>query len=640
MVWNTMILSQYILTQRALRRPFSDEQKRKMILHYRTTRLSDGSWGMHAESAGYVYFTTLSYVALRVLGLAAEDPLCADARRWLARQPEGILGIPHWGKFWLAMCGLFGWEGVNPFPPELFLTPRLLPFNPFRFYNHTRYIYLGIAYLYGKRFHIDLGTLLPALRKELYVETGRPSFEQIDFHNYRHTVAQSDLYVPPSVLLKVAYDALHRLEAQPLFREGPIRKRALGYCLDRILYEVRASRYQGVSPVNGLLNCLAVYSHNPQHPELPQILNGLEAWKWEDETAGVRYCGARSNTWDTAFAILAITENPRFLHQQSVQEALQRAYAHLIGLQMQQELPPGKLEGREPILGGWCFSDGEHRWPVSDCTAEAVCALLSLHTTESPIAETARIASNRLLWATEFLLKRQNQDGGFGSYEARRAAAFLETVNPSEMYGSCMTERSYLECTASCVRGLVALQKHLGAPLEGELSARVNMAIAKAVALLRKGQHSDGSFPGFWGVNFTYGTFHVLEALHAAGVSAQDATVQRAAVFLLQKQNSDGGWGEHFSSCLSGKYVPHTESQTVNTSWALLALLLALPSSHSSIQRGVAFLSKTQNTDGSFPQTAQAGVFFGTAMLDYRLYKVYFPLWALARYQRILQESQ
>ena len=33
--------------------------------------------------------------------------------------------------------------------------------------------------------------------------------------------------------------------------------------------------------------------------------------------------------------------------------------------QMTEELPGHEREHREPILGGWCFSDGRHRWPVS-----------------------------------------------------------------------------------------------------------------------------------------------------------------------------------------------------------------------------------------------------------------------------------
>lgn len=31
----------------------------------------------------------------------------------------GMLGIPHWGKFWMATLGLMEWDGVNAVLPEL-----------------------------------------------------------------------------------------------------------------------------------------------------------------------------------------------------------------------------------------------------------------------------------------------------------------------------------------------------------------------------------------------------------------------------------------------------------------------------------------------------------------------------------------
>ena len=155
MVWNTMILSQYVIVQRAVGRTILPATAAKMIQHYRVTRTADGAWGMHSESAGYVFFTTLAYVALRLLGVPREDPLLVDARRFLHQQSDGVTAIPTWGKFWLAMCGLYGYEGVNPFPPELFILPQWLPIHPVHYYCHTRYIYLAIAYLYGRRFRID-----------------------------------------------------------------------------------------------------------------------------------------------------------------------------------------------------------------------------------------------------------------------------------------------------------------------------------------------------------------------------------------------------------------------------------------------------------------------------------------------------
>ena len=71
------------------------------------------------------------------------------------------------------------------------------------------------------------------------------------------------------------------------------------------------------------------------------------------------------------------------------------------------------------------------------------------------------------------------------------------------------------------------------------------------------------------------------------------------------------------------------------TAWALLALLEALPPTHAAVRRGIECLGNLQLADGQWPRQSQSGVFFSTAMLDYRLYKDYFPTWALARFSRL-----
>lgn len=628
-VWCSMILSQYVIVERIVGREIPEAHRQGILRHFTVTQTSEGGWGLHAESRAYVFVTALAYVALRLLGVDADARVCMVARQWLRAQPGGVLAIPTWGKFWLALVGLYGYEGLNPLPPELFSAPRWLPFHPSRLYCHTRLIYLGMAYLYGARFQADLGPIMQALRHELY----DGDFGAIDFSAHRNHIASSDLRVRPSLTLRIGYAMLRGFER---LHSAKWRKKALDRCFEWIRFEGQASRYQSLSPVNGLLHCISLFSRDPQSAESAMSFLGLKNWKWEDDASGIRYVGARSQTWDTAFSMQALLELPQA--PEDVRTALRKAYLYLKNAQMTSELPlicDTAKYARDPVLGGWCFNDGGHRWPVSDCTAEAVCALLDAHTVPELIPVEERIPPENLLLAVKFILSRQNPDGGFATYEKRRAPALVERTNPSEMFGNCMTERSYVECTASCIKALSGF----GSAYPNVEPEKITRARTRAIGFLRKQQRADGSFLGSWGINFTYATFFVVEALRSAGFSASESLLTRAGEWLLEHQRPDGGWGEHFLSCVTGHYVEHRHSQAVMTSWALLALMGLGPSHMPSVERGIAWLISRQQASGDFPDEAVNGVFFGSAMLDYRLYKSYFPVWALARRSRLSGQS-
>ncbi|MYE49457.1 MAG: 2,3-oxidosqualene cyclase, partial [Gammaproteobacteria bacterium] len=129
-------------------------------------------------------------------------------------------------------------------------------------------------------------------------------------------------------------------------------------------------------------------------------------------------------------------------------------------------------------------------------------------------------------------------------------------------------------------------------------------------------------------------TFFGIRGLVAAGAGPGDPALRLACRWLLDRQRDDGGWGEHHSGCLTGRYVPHEESQVIQTAWALLALLEAEESNWTAIARGARFLLDAQEADGGWPKQDMAGVFFRTALLDYVLYRQYFPLRALGLYEQ------
>lgn len=620
-VWCPVITAQMVILHAITGTPITTERSQLIRRQFERTRRPDGGWGLHPESNSYLFVTTLVYVAARLLGELPTSPLLREPAEWLARHPDGLAGLPTWGRFWLSLIGLYDRRRLTSCPPELFLLPDWMPIAPNRFYCHTRYIYLGMAYLSGRAFTADLGSIGNALGRELAAFAGVP-------RRSRNAIAATDQYVRPGLLLRSVYRVMAALG--PIWRRVPgasaLRRRALDRCLRRIRSEQRASDFQSLSPVNGILNTLALYANAPDDGDTYASLAGLEVWKWCDDEDGTRYAGARSTTWDTAFALQVLSGNGEFGPETTA--ALRSGYASLAALQVTET--PGNLdEGRQSPVGGWCFGTNAHAWPVSDCTAEAVVALLQCHRLPGLIPETERIPSRRLAGAMRFLLERQNADGGFATYERRRGGRQLERLNPSEMFGQCMTELSYIECTASSIRALHDIGELPAGTFSPADQARCRPAVARGIEFLLRQQRADGAWPGFWGINFIYGTYFAVSALREVELAIHHPSICRAIEWLHSIQRADGGWGEHFSGCLTGTYVPSPQSLVISTSWAVLALMRAEGLISTAAQRGLNWLAAKQLPNGDWPRDSVNGVFFGTAMLDYRLYNTYFPAWAL-----------
>ncbi len=85
------------------------------VLYLRNHQQLDGGWGTHIESASTMFGTTLSYVMLRLLGVAAADPAAIAARAFMHAH-GGALYAPSWAKFWLAVLGVYDWAGINSMP--------------------------------------------------------------------------------------------------------------------------------------------------------------------------------------------------------------------------------------------------------------------------------------------------------------------------------------------------------------------------------------------------------------------------------------------------------------------------------------------------------------------------------------------
>lgn len=611
-IWNSMLPAQYIIACHVMGAPIAEERRRRLLLQFERTQLPSGCWGMHELSDPYLFSTALVYVAARLLGVGPSDPLLARARRFIADE-GGVVAIPSWGKFWLALIGLYDWNGVNPVLPEVWTLPRWIPIHPANYYCHTRLIYLGMASLYGETFAVREPALLSALRQELYPQ----GYESVDFERARHQLRGPEIFTPPSALLKAGYDLLHRLNARALSKT---RREGLREELrEHIRFEFRSTDYTCISPVSGLLNLVALWQSDPEDEVLKRALARFDGWMYEDDVDGTRIVGARSASWDTAFAVQALTAAaPHF----DVTDATERADDFLASQQIRQPqaVDYGRYHRIDP-RGGYCFAGVWHGWPVSDCTAEALVARL-----EGPVGHATE---QEMVEGVRFILRTQCPNGGFGSYEPFRPPIDLEWLNPAEMFGDSMTEHPYVECTASCVAALAAFRSRFPTVMTN----RVKEAIHRGVACIRSHQRPDGNFAGNWGVHFIYGTMFGIRGLLAGGVPPQNPAVRKACRWLRARQRPDGSWGESHRSSLEDRYLPHAEGQVIQTAWALSALLEARDPDFDAIHRAACFLAERQRPDGTWPKEDPAGVFFHTALLHYELYRAYFPVWALGLYE-------
>ena len=610
MVWCPMLTAQYVLLQHILGEPIDSGRRRRILRSFECTRLADGAWGLHEHSPPHLFVTVLVYVASRLLGVERDDPLVAPAGRFLAE--EDVLAVPSWGKFWLALLNLYDWRGVNAVLPELWTLPRGLPLHPSNWYCHTRLIYMAMASIYAQRFQAPVTPVIESLREELFGN----EFARVDFSSARNRLRDADLFVRPGVWLRAGY-ALARLYDR--FHSKRLRARCLEKLIRQIEWELRTTSHSSISPVSGFLNILALWLRDPDDADCRAALDRLDGWFWEDENAARGSPGREAVPGIRPFPCRRWRPRPGPMRSATPSKrappscARSRSAAASTGFATP-FAPTPREAGVFPAAGTAGRSATAPPKPCSGFSPQ-----------ESEDADEAALGE-----AVRFMLRSQNRDGGFGSYEARRSRIGLEWLNPAEMFGESMTENSYVECTASCLEALAAC----GRRFPQVSDSRTTRAISRGAAWLRRTQGSDGSWRGVWGVQFIYGTLFGIRGLVAAGAGPSDPALRLACRWLLDRQREDGGWGEHHSGCLTGRYVAHEESQVIQTAWALLALLEAEESNWTAIARGARFLLNAQEADGGWPKQDMAGVFFRTALLDYVLYRQYFPLRALGLYEK------
>ncbi len=549
-------------------------------------QLPDGGWNIYEPGRSEINATVRAYTMLKMTGMGPDEPRMKKARALILRL-GGLQACNSYTRINLSFFDLFPGKYSPTIPPEIMIVPGSVLYE---MSSWTRTIIVPLS-------------IVQALAKPMPTPM-RLRVDELLHPNRRLALHRKDrianLFVRADKLFK-------RWERQSVRR---IRDRAIREAEHWMLDRMHYSEGLGAIYPSIMYSIMAmdVLGYERDHPDLEQAIRHIDGLILEDGEKLIVQ-PAKSPVWDTAIAAFALGELGR-----ADAARMTAAADWLLSKEIRRR---GDWASKRPNLtpSGWVFEFANEFYPDIDDTAMVLLALQ--HAKAGDPARQAR-AENR---AIQWLLGMQSSDGGWAAFDVDNNWQILNKVpfadHNAMLDPTCpdITGR-VLECL--CRRGFDA----------------GNPAIDRGVEYLLKKQEPNGSWYGRWGVNYVYGTFLALRGLAAARVPAALDAVARGAHWLREVQNPDGGWGESCLGYETGRFE-RAVSTPSQTAWAILGLIAAGGLRSNAVSDGIRWLCDNQQPDGSWTEAVTTGTGFpGVFYISYNLYRDYFPLLALAAYDR------
>jgi squalene-hopene/tetraprenyl-beta-curcumene cyclase len=604
---NTTVTAEYVFMRQALGLDL-DTKREALIRYFFGQQKADGSWGLATNHRGDVSTTGETYLALRILGVRADDSRMADAERYVLMH-GGLEKMRVFTRINFAMFGLFPWEAVPTMLPELILCPPSSPANVYALSSWARGTMVPLLIL----FHLKPLFALPNGRTAdngwldhlwLNPKNKRIPYSAPLLSVLRTSGASWKAFFTATDPLVRGYEILRELGPTPL---ASLRKLAVRRCEEWVLErQEEGGDWGGIFPpmVNTAL-ALFANGKKPEDHVLRVALEAIERFTLEDE-AGFRCEPCQSPVWDTILMMVA------FVDAGFTDPSLATSREWIAKLQVLCDRGDWKVGNPEGRPGGWSFEYCNTWYPDVDDTAAIVTGFLKHDPSSAGSDEVRRAAA--------WIVSMQNDDGGWAAFDKNNNKILLNDLPFSDM--ASLSDPSTPDIAGRVLEALGLLD-----------DPRYRDACARGLAYLRATQEPEGSWFGRWGVNYIYGTSNVLCALSRQRIGARDTMPARALAWLTSIQNADGGWGECLESYGNRALMGKGRSTPSQTAWALMGLLAYLPPEDPSIRRGIAWLVARQTSAGSWDEAEYTGTGFPNHFyLRYNLYRHYFPLMALGRF--------